>query len=46
MRKEVFDRCLEIRETESFLLSLFSRGEMNGTIHTCVGQELASYYVF
>lgn len=28
-----------IREVESKLLSLFSQGKLNGTIHTCVGQE-------
>jgi 2-oxoisovalerate dehydrogenase E1 component len=29
-----------IREFESHLLSLFKKGELNGTVHTCVGQEL------
>jgi len=42
---EVYEACQKIRLTEESLLSLFSSGKMNGTIHTCVGQELASYYV-
>jgi 2-oxoisovalerate dehydrogenase E1 component len=29
-----------IRAVENALLDLFSQGKMNGTIHTCVGQEL------
>ncbi len=29
-----------IREIETFFLELFSRGQLNGTVHTCVGQEL------
>ena len=28
-----------IRNTEETLLSLFEKGDINGTIHTCVGQE-------
>ena len=29
-----------IRAVENALLDLFSQGKMNGTVHTCVGQEL------
>ena len=28
-----------IRETEKTLLNLFSQGRLNGTVHTCIGQE-------
>lgn len=28
-----------IRHTESMLLELFSKGLLNGTVHTCIGQE-------
>ena len=29
-----------IRELETYLLEMFSKGLLNGTVHTCVGQEL------
>ena len=35
-----FKTALLIREVETALLNLFSEGKLNGTIHTCVGQEL------
>ena len=35
-----FKKALYIREFETFLLELFQKGELNGTVHTCVGQEL------
>ena len=28
-----------IREVENSFLKLFDQGQMNGTVHTCVGQE-------
>lgn len=31
--------ALIIRKVEEKLLSLFSKGKLNGTIHTCIGQE-------
>lgn len=36
---DLFKLMLTIRMTEETLLDLFSRGELRGTIHTCVGQE-------
>lgn len=32
-------RALQIRRVEERLLSLFSEGKLNGTVHTCIGQE-------
>jgi 2-oxoisovalerate dehydrogenase E1 component len=35
----IHDAC-KIRGAETKLLELFAAGELNGTVHTCVGQEL------
>jgi 2-oxoisovalerate dehydrogenase E1 component len=35
-----YKKAFFIREFENFLIELFKRGELNGTVHTCVGQEL------
>lgn len=35
-----FKKAIYIREFESLLLDLFNKGLLNGTVHTCVGQEL------
>lgn len=44
MTKEVRDRILQksflIRAVEEKLLVLFQEGKINGTVHTCIGQEL------
>src|SRR5215471_19631162 len=32
--------AFKIRGAETKLLELFAAGELNGTVHTCVGQEL------
>lgn len=41
MKHENFiKKALYIRELETFFLELFSKGLLNGTVHTCVGQEL------
>lgn len=44
MTKEVRDRILQksflIRAVEQKLLVLFQEGKINGTVHTCIGQEL------
>jgi len=45
MTPKIYEACRKIRTTEESLLELFAKGKMNGTIHTCVGQELASYYL-
>lgn len=34
-----FKKALTIRRTEEKLLDLFSKGELNGTVHTSIGQE-------
>lgn len=35
----LYARALLIREVETRLLDLFAQGKLNGTVHTCVGQE-------
>lgn len=35
-------QALLIREIEQTFLELFARGAMNGTVHTCVGQEFSA----
>ena len=41
INKEVlFKKALYIRLFETKLLELFSKGLLNGTVHTCVGQEI------
>ena len=35
-----YRKAFFIREFENFLIDLFKKGELNGTVHTCVGQEL------
>lgn len=37
---KIYQKSFFIREFETFLLDLFNKGELNGTVHTCVGQEL------
>jgi 2-oxoisovalerate dehydrogenase E1 component len=34
------EKSIFIREFESILLELFNKGRLNGTVHTCVGQEV------
>lgn len=36
----IFKKAIFIRELENFFLEMFSKGLLNGTVHTCVGQEL------
>ena len=33
-------KAIYIRELETYFLEMFSEGLLNGTVHTCVGQEL------
>ena len=40
MNTTVYQKAIYIRAFESLLLSLFSEGKLNGTVHTCVGQEM------
>ena len=37
--KKIIKNALLIRKTEEKLLALFKDGKVNGTVHTCVGQE-------
>ncbi|WP_370693772.1 thiamine pyrophosphate-dependent enzyme, partial [Klebsiella pneumoniae] len=34
-----YSKAILIREFEKLLLDQFSKGKLNGTVHTCVGQE-------
>ncbi|WP_061019379.1 dehydrogenase E1 component subunit alpha/beta [Vibrio splendidus] len=42
MRKEILKEALLIRRTEEKLLELFGQGQLNGTVHTCIGEELSA----
>ncbi len=37
----MFEKALTSRFVEETLLELFSLGKLNGTVHTCIGQELS-----
>src|SRR6266478_4160887 len=39
LRKKFFQQMQTIRTVEDRLLQLFSEGRLNGTVHTCLGQE-------
>lgn len=38
-------KAILIRSVEEKLLSLFSEGKLNGTVHTCVGQEFSGVFI-
>ena len=38
-------QAILIREVEQKFLELFSQGRMNGTVHTCIGQEFSAVAV-
>ena len=38
-------KAILIRTVEEKLLELFSQGKLNGTVHTCVGQELSGIFI-
>ncbi|MCX6210281.1 MAG: thiamine pyrophosphate-dependent enzyme, partial [Bacteroidetes bacterium] len=40
MNLEIFKKAIYVRAFETLLLKLFSEGKLNGTVHTCVGQEI------
>ena len=42
MKHELFKEALLIRRVEETFLDLFSQGKLNGTVHTCVGQEFSA----
>ena len=37
-----YEKALLIRRTEDTFLDLFNQGKMNGTVHTCSGQEFSA----
>lgn len=41
----VMEKALLIRLVEEALLNMYARGEIQGTIHTCIGQELTGVIV-
>jgi 2-oxoisovalerate dehydrogenase E1 component len=38
-------KAILIREVEMSFLSLFEQGKLNGTVHTCIGQEFTGVFV-
>lgn len=42
---DLYAQALLLRETEKLILSLFGRGLVSGTTHTCLGQELCQMSV-
>lgn len=43
--RDEIEKAISIRALESILLELFSQGLLNGTVHTCVGQEIIGVVV-
>ena len=43
--KSEIEKAILIREVENSFLNLFSQGKLNGTVHTCVGQEFTGVFV-
>lgn len=37
-----YEEAIKIRYTEESFLSLFKEGKINGTVHTCIGQEFSA----
>lgn len=42
---DALHKAILIREVENQFLDLFAQGRMNGTVHTCVGQEFSAVAV-
>ncbi len=42
MTHRIIKNALRIRNVEQAFLDLFSDGKLNGTVHTCIGQELSA----
>lgn len=42
LNHRVLKQLLLIRNVEQAFLDLFSQGKLNGTVHTCIGQELSA----
>ena len=43
--KEEIKKAIVIREVENSFLTLFGQGKLNGTVHTCIGQEFTGIFV-
>lgn len=41
-KTKIFHKAYQINQLETALLALFGKGELRGTIHTCLGQEMIS----
>ena len=41
----LFKKAFLIRKVEERLLELFEEGKINGTVHTCIGQEFTGVYL-
>ena len=44
-KRKIYKKAISIRVLENFFLEQFSKGTLNGTVHTCVGQELTPVVV-
>ena len=42
IKEKFYKKALLIRKTEDLFLDLFTKGELNGTVHTCNGQEFSA----
>jgi len=42
MEQYIIEEAILIRKVEEQFLKLFSQGRLNGTVHTCVGQEFSA----
>ena len=40
-KSNILYKALLIRQLEELLLNLYSKGELHGTVHTCIGQEFS-----
>lgn len=43
--QDFYTQMLLIRQTEQQFLELFAQGKLNGTVHTCIGQEASAVAV-
>ncbi len=43
--KKEIEKAILIREVENSFLDLFAQGKLNGTVHTCIGQEFTGVFV-
>lgn len=45
MTQDFYTQMLLIRQTEQQFLELYAQGKLNGTVHTCIGQEASAVAV-